>query len=281
MNVPPLPSLLCDLVVVEAPSAEGFIAVISINRPEKLNALNAEVRQSLCNLAEWVDREPTIRLILFRGAAPLKPEGGKRAKPKAFIAGADINEFLGRGAIETRTAMRNPAAFEAVWNIRKPTIAMIDGYCLGGGCELAMACDIRTASPESEIGQPEIKLGVIPGGGGTQRLPTLVGYGKAMELILTGESVTAEEALRIGILNHVFPKKSLFESTMMIAQTIASRSLATLEIAKRAVRAAAEVGLTAGVEREAELFALAFSTEDKELGVKAFLERSDPVWMDR
>ena len=162
-----------------------------------------------------------------------------------------------------------------------PTIAMINGWCLGGGCELALACDLRMGADTAMLGQPEIRLGIIPGGGATQRLPRLVGYGKALQLILSGEPIDGVSAYEIGLLDEVVPAAELRERTMEVARTIAEKSPVTLGIAKRAIRAAYELPLSAGLEQERDLFALAFATEDKIEGVAAFLEKRKPEWRGR
>ncbi|HXG66082.1 MAG TPA: enoyl-CoA hydratase-related protein, partial [Blastocatellia bacterium] len=158
----------------------------------------------------------------------------------------------------------------------KPVIAMINGFALGGGCELAMACDIRIASTKAKLGQPEIKLGIIPGGGGTQRMARLIGEGKTMELVLTGDMISAEEAHRLGLVNHVIPPEELEAKTLEIADKIAEMSPVALAMAKQAVKNAARLDLRAGLDAEVDLFALCFSSEDKEEGVKAFLEKRKP-----
>jgi enoyl-CoA hydratase len=166
--------------------------------------------------------------------------------------------------------------FNAIDTFPKPVIAMINGYCLGGGCELALACDIRVASETASFGQPEINLGIIPGGGGTQRLTRLVGEGKAMELILSGEIINAQEAFRIGLVNQVVPADQLETKTMEIARRIAEKSPIALRLAKEAVKLASRSNLDEGLRREVDLFALCFSSEDKDEGVKAFLEKRKP-----
>ena len=203
------------------------------------------------------------------------------AGEKAFVAGADIAEFAGRTALEQRAAMAELDVFSHVAAYPKPTIAMINGYALGGGCELALACDLRIAARSARLGQPEIRLGLIPGGGGTQRLPRLVGFGRAMRLVLTGETVGAEEAERIGLVDLVVDDEALAERTREIARALAELSPVALRLAKEAVRAALEMPLHAGLRHEADLFALAFASEDKEEGVRAFLEKRAPVFRGR
>ncbi len=172
--------------------------------------------------------------------------------------------------------MKSRSGFGAADDFPKPLIAMINGFCLGGGCELAMACDIRVASEKARFGQPEINLGIIPGAGGTQRLPRLVGESKAMQMILTGDLIDAPEALRIGLVSEVFPAAELAAKTLELANKIARKSPVALQMAKTAVKAAARTGLREGLDQEIDLFALCFASEDKEEGVRAFLEKRQP-----
>jgi enoyl-CoA hydratase len=248
----------------------GPVAVVTVNRPEKLNALNIQTREEIVSALEELRDNDEIRVVVFTGAGD-----------KAFIAGADINEFAGKTALEQRAIMKNRRTFDSVEDFPKPVIAMINGYALGGGCELAMACDIRVASTTAKLGQPEIKLGIIPGGGGTQRLPRLVGEGKAMELILTGDMISAEEAERLGLVNYVVPPEQLEKKTMEVAARIAEMSPVAVSMAKQAVKNSARLGLIAGLEAETELFSLCFGSQDKEEGVRAFLEKRKPDFKGR
>ena len=270
------------LVIEEIPcdNGDGMIAKVTINRPDKLNALNQDVTSSIKEMCKWADENDSIRCVVITGAKPNPPPEGKRAKPHAFVAGADITEFVGKGSKEIRELFRDNA-IEAIWNLNKPTIAMVDGFALGGGCEVACSCDIRIASERSIFGTPEIKLGLIPGYGGSQRLVHLVGYGRAMEMMMTGNNVSAEDAYRMGIVNHLCTPDDLESKTMEIAQTIASKSMHTLRVAKQTIRASLDNGITDGVEIEAIAFANLFDTEDKEIGVQAFLNRSEPEWKHR
>ena len=270
------------LVIEEIPceNGDGMIAKVTINRPDKLNALNQDVTSSIKEMCKWAEENDSIRCVVITGAKPNPPLEGKRAKPHAFVAGADITEFVGKGSQEIRELFRDNA-IEAIWNLNKPTIAMVDGFALGGGCEVACSCDIRIASDRSIFGTPEIKLGLIPGYGGSQRLVHLVGYGRAMEMMMTGNNVSAEDAYRMGIVNHLCTPDDLESKTMEIAQTIASKSMHTLRVAKQTIRASLDNGITDGVEIEAVAFANLFDTEDKEIGVQAFLNRSEPEWKHR
>ncbi len=243
------------------------VAIITINRPDKRNALNIKTREEGAALLEELRNDDSVGVVVFTGAGD-----------KAFVAGADIAEFAGRTAITQRDVMTGRSLFTAIDTFPKPIIAMVNGYCLGGGCELALACDIRIASESASFGQPEINLGIIPGGGGTQRLTRLVGEGKAMELILSGEIIDAKTAFSIGLINHVVPADQLEARTMDIANRIAEKGPIALKLAKEAVKIAARSTLDEGLRREVDLFALCFSTEDKDEGVNAFLEKRKPVF---
>ncbi len=269
-----------DIAAVEAEvcsPAGGIISVWTINRPDKLNALNSDVNAALKQACEWAEQADEVRVIVIRGASPNQPPEGKRAKPNAFVAGADISEFAGKDSQQIRQIFEDNV-WEAIWNISKPTIAMVDGFALGGGSEVALSCDLRVASTRSNFGTPEINLGIIPGGGGTQRLCKLLGYSKALEMVMTGEMVGAEEAHRIGLVNHVCDAEELEATTMALAQTLASKSPHTLRVAKATVRAALEQPLSQGILTERDAFCALFDTEDQEIGVAAFLSRSQPEW---
>jgi enoyl-CoA hydratase len=203
------------------------------------------------------------------------------AGEKAFIAGADIGEFAGRTPFDQRWAMRSPRIFDVMATFPKPVIAMINGYCLGGGCELAMSCDFRIASDRASFGQPEINLGLIPGGGGTQRMPRLVGTGQALRLILSGDRIGAAEAREIGLVELVVPHEELRARTLELAGRIAAKSPLTLKVAKEAVRAAERLPIEDGLTWERDLFCLCFSSADKEEGVRAFLEKRPASWTGR
>jgi len=238
------------------------LLTLTLNRPERRNAFNGRMLGELTSAIGEAASNPIVRAVVITGAGE-----------KAFIAGADIHDFVGKTALEQREVMRTTRAFDAMESFPKPVIAMINGFALGGGCELAMACDIRIASANARLGQPEMKLGLIPGGGGTQRLPRLVGESKAMELILTGDLIDAAEAHRLGLVNHVVAPQDLFAKTMEMADRIAEMSPVTLRLAKQAVKNAARMDLRSGLDAESDLFALAFSSEDKEEGIGAFLAK--------
>jgi enoyl-CoA hydratase len=246
------------------------VAIVTINRPEKRNALNIQTRAEGAAILDQLRADDSIRVVVLTGAGD-----------KAFIAGADIAEFAQRTAITQREVMLERSLFNAIDSFSKPIIAMINGYCLGGGCEVALACDLRIASEKASFGQPEINLGIIPGGGGTQRLTRLVGEGKAMEMILTGEIIDAQTALIIGLVNHVVPADQLESRTLEIANRIAEKSPIALRLAKEAVKIASRSNLDEGLRREVDLFALCFSSADKDEGVSAFLEKRKPEFKGR
>ena len=248
----------------------GRVAVITINRPQKLNALNIQTRAEGAAALEELREDESVRVVVITGAGE-----------KAFVAGADIAEFEGRTAVSQRDVMTGRSLFTAVDTFPKPVIAMVNGFCLGGGCELALSCDLRVASETARFGQPEINLGIIPGGGGTQRLTRLVGEGKAMELILTGDMIDAQHAYNLGLVNMVVPAADLEAKTMELANRIAEKSPVALRMAKEAVKTAARANLDEGLRREVDLFALTFSSEDKDEGVRAFLEKRPPNFTGR
>jgi enoyl-CoA hydratase len=241
---------------------EGRVGVLTINRPEKMNALNGEVRRALIGALEEFRTDDDVRVVVLTGAGE-----------KAFIAGADIGEFKDAKPAQQYRNMQRGNIYSAMEAFPKPVIAMIHGFCLGGGCELSMACDIRIASDQARIGQPEINLGLIPGGGGTQRLPRLVGEGRAMKMIYTGKMISAEEAGRIGLVDEVVPADELRERTLEIARTIGSKSPIALKAAKESILAARRMPMDQGLQFERAWFSLLFSTHDMDEGVSAFLEK--------
>lgn len=241
------------------------IATIVINRPDKRNALNALVRSEIVAALDELRAAPEVHVVIFTGAGD-----------KAFIAGADVREFSERSTSEQRRVMSGRVVFEEIAGYPKPTIAMINGYALGGGCELALACDLRVAARSARLGQPEIKLGLIPGGGGTQRLPRLIGTGRALRMLLTGEPVSAEEASQIGLVDAAVDDADLSTYTRELARAIAAQSPVAVQLIKAAVRAAVEAPLSAGLAHEREAFLAAFGSHDGQEGVRAFLEKRAP-----
>jgi enoyl-CoA hydratase len=246
------------------------VATITINRPDKRNALNAAVRHEIVDALDQLHADDTARVVIITGAGD-----------KAFVAGADIGEFAERTPVEQREAMQGRRVFDEVAACPKPTIAMINGFALGGGCELAIACDIRVAARSARFGQPEVRLGLIPGGGGTQRLPRLVGAGRALRLILTGDLIDAEEAYRIGLVDVLVDDAELHTRTQELARSMAAHSPVALRLAKDAVAGALETPLSAGLALERELFITAFASDDRREGVSAFLEKRSPNFTGR
>ena len=256
-----------SLVLVER---RGSVAVVTLNRPEKHNAMSLEMKDALIRTLEGVDRDPDVRVIVLTGAGD-----------KSFVAGADIAEFRDRGIGEQLRMYREGTVYDAVDRMAKPILARIDGYCFGGGLELAMACDIRIASERSVFSQAEVNIGIIPGGGGSQRLPRLVGLGTALKLTLTAERIDAQEALRFGLVDEVVAHPLLDRRVEEIAGRIASKSMAAVRLAKAAVKASCRLPMDQGLRYEQTLFTLIIGTEDKEEGVRSFLERREPRWKDR
>src|SRR6266481_3841418 len=244
------------------------ITILTINRPDKRNALNQATRDEMLQALDSLEKLAEARVLIVTGSGD-----------KAFIAGADINEFEGRTALTQREAMKGLRIFTAIEEFPKPVIAMINGFCLGGGLEVALACDMRIASDTARLGQPEINLGIIPGGGGTQRLTRLVGEGKAMELILTGDAIDAAHAKEIGLVNEVVAAGDLRGRVVSLASRIAEKSPVALRMAKDAVKSASRMNLREGLERETDLFCLTFGSEDKTEGVRAFLEKRKPNYI--
>ena len=246
---------------------EDRIAHLIINRPEKRNALNRAARVELKTALEDAREDQSIRVLILSGA------GGK-----SFIAGSDLNELSQLSALEMEDFLATLAQgfYTQFERLDKPVIAMIDGHCLGGGLELALACDIRIASETSKFGQPEILLGIMPGSGGTQRLTRLVGVGLAKELIFSGNIIDAAEALRLGLVNRVAPKEKLEETVMALAGKIAQQSPLALKWAKKSINMSQETGLSSGLGYEALAEALLFTSQDRQEGMKAFFEKRKP-----
>ena len=244
------------------------IATITFNRPAVLNALDLATLAELGRVFTALEADPAVRVILVTGAGE-----------KAFVAGADINELARQTPVGGRElALRGQALFTRIEQSRKPVIAVINGFCLGGGCELALACTFRVAADTAQIGQPEINLGIIPGYGGSQRLPRLVGRDRAMDLILTGRRIGAADALAMGLVTRVVPAASLMEEARTFARELASKAPVAVQYAMQAIRHGLESPLDQGLELEATLFGLVAATEDMKEGTRAFLEKRKPVF---
>jgi enoyl-CoA hydratase/carnithine racemase len=251
-------------------AADG-VATITLNRPDVHNAMNEALRRDMLRCFEGLATDETVRVIVVTGAGS-----------KAFSAGADIREFTAPQVPtlfrEHRRRLDFRGAMERCW---QPIIAAIGGYCFGGGLELALACDIRIASADSRLGLTEVDLAIIPGGGGTQRLPRVVGRGKALEMILTGARIDAAEALRIGLIERVVPAGESLKAAQELAATLAAKAPVALRYAKEAVTKGLELPLTDRVRLENDLATLLRTTEDRVEGAKAFLEKRKPRWQGR
>jgi enoyl-CoA hydratase len=244
------------------------VATITFNRPAVLNALDLATLAELGRVFAEIEADQGVRAILITGAGE-----------KAFVAGADINELARQTPVGGRElALRGQALFTRIEQSRKPVIAVINGFCLGGGCELALACTFRFAADTAQIGQPEINLGIIPGYGGSQRLPRLVGQDRAMDLILTGRRISAADALAIGLVTRVAPAASLMDEARAFARELASKAPVAVQYAMQAIRHGLESPLEQGLELEATLFGLVAATEDMKEGTRAFLEKRKPVF---
>lgn len=244
------------------------LAVVTVNRPEVRNALNSQVVRELAETFEHLATDPQVGAIILTGAGD-----------KAFVAGADIKEMVGKTGLEMQAFSESGRRLcDAIEGCPKPVIAAISGYALGGGCEIAMACDIRLASENAKIGQAEVNIGTIPGFGGSQRLPRLVGGGWAAQMILTGEAVDAATAERIGLVNRTVPAEHLLDEAKALARKILEKSPVAIALAKSCLRSAQEMPLSQGLSYETAAFALAGATQDKVEGMTAFIEKRKPVW---
>jgi enoyl-CoA hydratase len=247
---------------------ENGVAIIKFNRPNVLNALNTETILELEKALDELAIKPNVRVIILTG------EG------KAFIAGADISEMSKFSSLEARTFTQNGhRVMSKLEDIDKPVIAAINGFALGGGCEIALACDIRILAENAKIGQPEVNLGIIPGFGGTQRLARLCGAGIAKELIYTGDMINAQEALRIGLANKVVPAEKLMDSAKEMAKKILNKGPIAIRMTKTVINRGLDSNLATAKELEIETFALCFSTGEPQEGMSAFLEKRKPSWM--
>jgi enoyl-CoA hydratase len=247
---------------------EGGTAVVTINRPDALNSLNAETMKEIAEAMERLGDDPDVGAIVVTGAG------------KAFVAGADIAELSKMGGMDARDASQlGQRTFSLIENLPKPVIAAVNGFALGGGLELAMACDIRIASTKAKLGQPEVKLGVTPGFAGTQRLPRLVGFGRAKELLLVGEPIDAETALSYGLLNKVVGPDELMDAAKEMAGQIASRGPAAVALVKACVNKGTSADIATGGSYESEAFGLCFAIGEAPEGMKAFFEKREPAWL--
>jgi len=254
------PSMAYETLLYEKRNGVGYVTV---NRPDKLNALNHTVIEELQSCFEAAQGDDEIKAVILRGAGE-----------KAFVAGADINELAVQSPVEGKeTSLRGQKLLDFIENLGKPVIAAMNGYALGGGCELAMACTLRIASESARLGQPEVKLGIIPGYAGTQRLPRLVGKGRALEIILSGEPISAQEAQRIGLVNQVVPPQELMTAAEKLAQKIIANAPLAIKFALEAVNHGLEMPQAEGEFLEATLFGLCCTTADMKEGTRAFLEK--------
>src|SRR3954471_9513242 len=242
---------------------KGAIAYVTVNRPKVLNALNMATMEELRRAFSAAKDDREVRVVILTGSGE-----------KAFVAGADIGELSKHDAVSAKEyTHKGQSVLDLIENLGKPVIACINGFALGGGCELAMACTMRLASDNARLGQPEVKLGIMPGYGGTQRLPRLVGKGIAMQLLLAGEMISAQEALRIGLVNDVVPQAELLPRAEAIAQKIIANAPLAVQYTMEAVNKGMEMPLAEGLYLEAVLFGAACATEDKKEGTTAFLEK--------
>ncbi len=244
-------------------TSDGHVGVVTLNRPEVLNALSVELMEQLIKALEVFDRDTNIYVIVLAGSE------------KAFAAGADIGD-MAEASLLDMYERNNLARWMRVKAIRKPIIAAVSGFCLGGGCELAMHCDIIVASESAQFGQPEINIGVMPGAGGTQRLTRAIGKFRAMEMVLTGRFISAQEAHEAGLVSKVVAKEQFLAEAIRLAQQIATKPPLALKLAKEAVLAVDEMPLAAGLEYERKLFYSLFATQDQKEGMRAFVEKRKP-----
>lgn len=248
---------------------EGHLAVLTVNRPQKLNALDAATIAELSTAVGDLSASAEVGAIILTGAGE-----------KAFVAGADIGELSRQGVLDgAANARAGQALTLRIEDSPKPVLAAINGFALGGGLELALCCDLRFAATNAKLGLPEVSLGIIPGYGGTQRLPRLLGMGLALQMILTGDPITAEEALRIGLVNAVFAPGELLAGVKAVAGRIVSRGPQAVALAKQAARRGAHLSLRDGLDLEADLFGAISSTEEMREGMQAFLEKRKPSWL--
>ncbi|MGK0156559.1 MAG: enoyl-CoA hydratase [Neolewinella sp.] len=248
---------------------DGYLAIVTVNRPSKLNALDLQTIAELDAAFAAIDVDDSVGAVIVTGAGE-----------KAFVAGADITELQQQGVLDgTANARRGQALTLRMENCSKPVLAAVNGFALGGGLELALACDVRFASSTAKLGLPEVSLGIVPGYGGTQRLPRLVGTGNALHLILQGDAIDAQEALRIGLVNGVFEPDELMDKVKAVANRMVSRGPTALSLAKQAVRRGAQMPMADALALEADLFGMISSTDEMKEGMTAFLEKRKPSWL--
>jgi enoyl-CoA hydratase len=260
---------MTDSVILRK-NQEG-IEFITINRPDKLNALNGEVIEYLDRILPELKTSPAIRAVVFTGAGD-----------RSFVAGADISQFPHYGPMEAKAmSLTGQDIMTRIETLPKPVLAAMNGLALGGGLELAMACHIRIAASTARMGQPEVKLGIIPGYGGTQRLARLVGKGRALEMVTRGNMITAQQALEMGLVNHVVPPEQLMEETTRIAGEILSNGPIAVKTAMEAIHHGLNLSFEEACQLEANLFATLFSTDDQKEGAKAFLEKRPPEFKNK
>jgi len=248
--------------------ADGPVGLVRINRPEALNALNAGTLQRLATALRRFDEDPQIHCLLLAGSE------------RAFATGLDVNELVGASLVEVRK--HNPlAALDELEQLRKPLIAAVNGYALGAGCELALACDIIVAAESARFGFTEVNLGIIPGAGGTQRLTRAVGRARAMDLILTGRTILAREAWQMGLVSRLVPRENCEEEALAIGRELGRRPPLAVQAARQAIRQAQETALREGLALERALFTLLFGTDDQKEGLRAYLEKRPPIFAGR
>jgi enoyl-CoA hydratase len=250
---------------------DDAVATITVNRPDRLNALNAATIDELRRVLLDLRHDDGVRAVVITGAGD-----------KAFIAGADISELAGQAPVTAKiTALRGQHVFDLLENLGKPVVAAINGFALGGGCELALACTLRVAADTARLGQPEVNLGLIPGFGGTQRLPRLVGRGRALELLLRGHHVDAAEAYRIGLIDRVVPRADVLATAQALARELAAKAPLAVRSILEAVHRGLQMPLAEGLAHEATLFGLITASDDMQEGTRAFLDKRSPVFTGR
>lgn len=251
---------LSDVILYEK---RNGVAMLTFNRPKALNALNSQVNSDLVKLLDCAEQDAEVKVVILTGAGD-----------RAFVAGADIKEMQTMDAITVREfALKAKIAVDKIYNLKKPVIAAVNGFCLGGGLEYALACDFRVASDNAKFALPEITLGIMPGSGGTQRLPRLIGTGLAKELIYSGSMIDAQGALRLGIVNHVYSRDALIEETFSLAHKIAARSPIALSLIKSAINRGTETDIETASAFEIDCFALCFTTAEQKRAMEAFVSK--------